>query len=119
MDSPETKIINDTWRFVIDCEKLNKARKNAVYGQPSVEKVLQCLRNSKLLTSLDMKDSFSQILLQQSSMDLAAFKIRNTQWRYRRLPRLCTAAQQLQCTLEKKQHYRQCLLKMPYPILMM
>jgi len=101
-NSSESKDINNTWRFVLDCKKLNKAMKKVVYGPPSVNNVLQCLRNSKFLTSLDMKDSFSQILLQESSKDLTAFKIRNTQWRYRRLPQgLCTAAQLLQYTLEK------------------
>lgn len=63
------------YRFVFDGRKLNSVTKHDAYPLPLINNILNKIRDSRFLTSLDLKSSFWQIPLEESSKEKTAFTV--------------------------------------------
>lgn len=62
-------------RICLDSRKLNKVTKTKSYPLPYISRILGNLKSTKYLTSIDLKDAFWQIPLEESSKEKTAFTI--------------------------------------------
>ena len=62
-------------RFCIDLRKLNARTVKDSYSLPRIEETLDCLRGSKLFTSLDLKSGYWQVEMAEESKPLTAFTV--------------------------------------------
>lgn len=63
------------YRFVVDFRKVNAVTKRDAYPIPYVTSILDRLRDCRYLSSLDIKNAFWQIPLEQSSKERTAFTV--------------------------------------------
>lgn len=63
------------YRFVFDGRPLNELTKHDSYPLPSIDRILSMLRNSNFISSIDMRKSFWQIPLDNSSKEKTAFSV--------------------------------------------
>lgn len=73
-------------RFAIDYRCLNGAIEADSYTLPKVEEALSSLHGSKFLTSLDMKEAFWSVPLDESCKEYTAFQTPDGLFQYRRMP---------------------------------
>lgn len=66
---------NGTFRFVVDYRKLNAVTKRDAYPLPYVNSILDKLRNSRYLSSIDLKSAYWQIPVAPDSKDKTAFTV--------------------------------------------
>ena len=93
---------NGDFRFCIDYRRVNKNIKRDMFPLPRVDDILENLRDSSVFTTLDMKNSFHQIELDEGSRDFTAFRTMSGSYRFKRSPQgLSTspAAYQRACNL--------------------
>lgn len=64
-----------TWRFCLDCRKLNAISKGDAYAIPYIPQILDSLRNAKYISSVDFKASFWQIKLDEQSQEKTSFTV--------------------------------------------
>ena len=64
-----------TYRFVVDIRKLNKITKKDAYPLPYISDILDRLKNSVYLSSIDIKTAYWQIPLLEKSKEMTAFTI--------------------------------------------
>lgn len=64
-----------TYRFCVDYRRLNSVTKKDAYPIPYVSAILDSLRNSKYLSSLDIKSAYWQISVKESSRECTAFTV--------------------------------------------
>lgn len=64
-----------TWRFCLDCRKLNSVTKGDAYAIPYIPQILDSLRNAKYISSVDFKSSFWQIKLEEQSQEKTSFTV--------------------------------------------
>lgn len=62
-------------RFCLDSRKLNAVSKHDAYPLPYISQILDSLRNSKYLSSIDLSSAFHQIELDPSSREKTAFTV--------------------------------------------
>ena len=62
-------------RFCIDLRKLNSRTVKDAYSLPRIEESLDCLNESKIFTSLDLKSEYWQVELDDDSIPLTAFTV--------------------------------------------
>lgn len=62
-------------RICLDSRKLNKVTKTKSYPLPYISRILGNLKSTRYLTSIDLKDAFWQIPLEESSKEKTAFTI--------------------------------------------
>ena len=93
---------NGDFRFCVDYRRVNKNIKRDMFLLPRVNDILDNLRDSSVFTTLDMKNSFHQIELDEGSRDYTAFRTMSGSFRFKRSPQgLSTspAAYQRACNL--------------------
>lgn len=97
---------NGELRFCLDSRKLNSVTKKDAYKLPYISDILDNLRDSKFLTSLDLSKSFWQILIKEEDRCKTAFYIpgRGT-FQFRSMPFGLTNAPATQQRLVDKLFY--------------
>ena len=73
-------------RICLDPKDLNKALKRPKYQMPTLEELLPKLNNAKVFSTLDAKDGFYQIALDDASSKLTTFWTPFGRYRYLRMP---------------------------------
>lgn len=68
---------NGELRFCLDSRKLNEVSKHDAYPLPYINNILDQLRDSRFLSSLDLKSAFWEIPLTSSSKEKTAFTVPN------------------------------------------
>lgn len=90
-------------RICLDARKLNAITVKNAYPIHNIEGLLSRLRETKYITSIDLKDAFWQIPLTKSSREKTAFSLPNgKQYQFKYMPfGLCNAPQTM-CALMNK-----------------
>ena len=83
---------NGDFRFCVDYRGVNKNIKRDVFPLPRVDDILENLRDSYVFTTLDMKNSFHQIELDEGSRDYTAFRTMSGSYRCKRSPQDLSAS---------------------------
>ena len=87
-------------RVCLDPQDLNKALLRPKYQMPTLEEILPSLTNAKVLTTLDLKDRFYQIGLDEESSKKTTFCTPFGRYRYLRMPfAINIAAEEFECRL--------------------
>ena len=73
-------------RICLDFRKMNESLPDDTYPIPSVQEILNQLGNNALYSTLDMRSSFHQIPLKESSCEKTAFTTPRGRWEYLSLP---------------------------------
>lgn len=94
---------NGKTRLCLDARNLNDLTVKDRYPLPHIWRILQQIRATKYLTSIDLKDAFWQVNLDESSRHKTAFNVPGRgHYHFKRLPfGLCNSAQTLCRALEK------------------
>lgn len=64
-----------SWRFCLDCRKLNAITKGDAYSIPYIPQILDSLKNAKFISSVDFKASFWQIPLEEAAQEKTSFTV--------------------------------------------
>lgn len=90
-------------RLCLDSRKLNNVTKKMAYGLPNINGLLSRLADTFYISSIDLKDAFWQVELDDASREKTAFTVPGRpQYQFRVMPfGLCNAAQRL-CQLMDK-----------------
>lgn len=90
-------------RLCLDSRKLNSVTKKMAYGLPNINGLLSRLSDTFYISTVDLKDAFFQIELEDDSKEKTAFTVPGRpQYQFRVMPfGLCNAAQRL-CQLMDK-----------------
>ena len=89
-------------RICLDPKNLNKAVKRPKYQMPTLDEVLPKLSKVKVFTTLDAKDGFYQISLDETSSKLTTFWTPFGRYRYLRMPFGVSAApEEFECKLHE------------------
>lgn len=94
---------NGRTRLCLDARGLNEVTVKDRYPLPHIGRILQQIRATKYLTSIDLKDAFWQVGLEKKSRSKTAFNVPGRgHFQFKRLPfGLCNSAQTLCKALEK------------------
>lgn len=86
---------NGKMRFCLDCRAVNKVTVKDAYPMPIIDGILASLHETFFISSIDLKDAFWQIELEEGSRDKTAFTIPGRPlYQFRRMPfGLCNAPQ--------------------------
>lgn len=74
------------FRFVVDYRKLNEITEIQYFPIPLINEILNELYGCKYFTTLDIKNAFHQILVDEDSRDCTAFTTGKFQYRWVRMP---------------------------------
>ncbi|KAA8493649.1 Transposon Tf2-9 polyprotein [Porphyridium purpureum] len=77
---------NGKWRFTTDLRGLNEQTERDAYPLPLVEEMVDWLARRKWKSTLDMTDGFYQLVLDEGSRPLTAFRTSNGHYEYARMP---------------------------------
>ncbi|KAL1488854.1 hypothetical protein ABEB36_014649 [Hypothenemus hampei] len=78
---------DNSYRFCIDFRKLNAVTKKDSYPIPYISAILDRLRNTKFISSIDIRSAFWQVPLSESSKELTAFVVPGRDlYQFRRMP---------------------------------
>ena len=89
-------------RICLDPKDLNEAVKRPKYQMPTLEEVLPKLSKAKVFTTLDAKDGFYQISLDEASSKLTTFWTPFGRYRYLRMPfGISAAPEEFECKLHE------------------
>lgn len=87
-----TKKKDGTYRLCIDYRALNKITIKDRYPLPLIDDQIDCLSNSHYFTSLDLKDGFHHVLINENSIKFTSFVTPDGQYEYLKMPfGLCNA----------------------------
>eukprot|EP00794_Sanderia_malayensis_P013227 gene13226-14584_t len=90
-------------RICLDPKYLNQAVKRPKYQMPDLKEMLPQLNNAKIFTTLDAKDGFYQIALDDESSNLTTFWTPFGRCRYLRMPfGISPAPEEFECKLHEK-----------------
>jgi hypothetical protein len=90
-------------RISLDPKDLNKAIKRPKYQMPTLDELLPKLGNAKVFTTLDAKDGFYQISLDEASSKLTTFWTPLGRYRYLRVPfGISSAPEEFESTLHER-----------------
>lgn len=90
-------------RLCLDPKDLNQAIKRPKYQMPTLEEVLPNLSNAKVFSTLDAKDGFYQIGLDEESSKLTTFWTPFGRYRYLRMPfGISAAPEEFECKLHER-----------------
>lgn len=83
---------DNTLRFCVDYRKLNQVTKRDVYPLPRIDDALDRLRNAKYFSSLDLKNGYWQIEVDERDREKTAFVTPDGLYEFKVLPfGLCSA----------------------------
>lgn len=90
-------------RICLDPRDLNRALQRPKYLMPTLEEILPCLSKAKVFTTLDAKDGFYQIGLDEESSLKTTFWTPFGRYRYLRMPfGVSVAPEEFECKLHEK-----------------
>ena len=90
-------------RICLDPRDLNKAIQRPKYQMPTLEEILPKLSKAKVFTTLDAKDGFYQIGLDEESSKKTTFWTPFGRYRYLRMPfGISVAPEEFECKLHEK-----------------
>ena len=90
-------------RICLDPRDLNKAIQRPKYQMPTLEEILPKLSKAKIFTTLDAKDGFYQIGLDEESSKKTTFWTPFGRYRYLRMPfGISVAPEEFECKLHEK-----------------
>ena len=90
-------------KLCLDPKDLNQAIKRLKYQMPTLEEVLPNLSNAKVFSTLDAKDGFYQISLDEKSSKLTTFWTPFGRYRYLRMPfGISAAPEEFECKLHER-----------------
>lgn len=90
-------------RICLDPKDLNKAIKRPKYQMPTLDEMLPKLGKAKVFTTLDAKDGFYQIKLDDNSSKLTTFWTPFGRYRYLRMPfGISSAPEEFESTLHER-----------------
>lgn len=89
------KKANGKLRFCLDCRAVNKVTVKDAYPMPLIDSILANLHETTYISSIDLKDAFWQIELEEASRDKTAFTVPGRPlYQFKRMPfGLCNAPQ--------------------------
>lgn len=91
---------NGSARLCLDLRKVNEVTKKDGYPLPLVDGLLARLSETRFITSLDLKDAFWQVPLEEKSRSITAFAVPGRpQYQFRVMPFGCCNATQTMCKL--------------------
>ncbi|GFX43922.1 retrovirus-related Pol polyprotein from transposon 297 [Trichonephila clavipes] len=73
-------------RVCIDYRRLNHKLIKDNYTLPLIDDILDCLQNSKIFTTLDLKNGFFHVAVNERSRKFTSFVTHNGQYQFRRMP---------------------------------
>ncbi|GFW90093.1 retrovirus-related Pol polyprotein from transposon opus [Trichonephila clavipes] len=73
-------------RVCIDYRRLNRKLIKDNYPLPLIDDILDCLQNSKIFTTLDLKNGFFHVAVNERSRKFTSFVTHNGQYQCRRMP---------------------------------
>ncbi|GFW91422.1 retrovirus-related Pol polyprotein from transposon 412 [Trichonephila clavipes] len=73
-------------RVCIDYRRLNRKLIKDNYPLPLIDDILDCLQNSKIFTTLDLKNGFFHVVVNERSRKFTSFVTHNVQYQFRRMP---------------------------------
>ncbi|GFV95734.1 retrovirus-related Pol polyprotein from transposon 412 [Trichonephila clavipes] len=73
-------------RVCIDYRRLNRKLIKDNYPLPLIDVILDCLQNAKIFTTLDLKNGFFHVAVNERSRKFTSFVTHNGQYQFRRMP---------------------------------
>ncbi|GFW02872.1 retrovirus-related Pol polyprotein from transposon 412 [Trichonephila clavipes] len=73
-------------RVCIDYRRLNRKLIKDNHPLPLIDDILDCLQNVKIFTTLDLKNGFSHVAVNERSSKFTSFVTHNGQYQFRRMP---------------------------------
>ncbi|GFV97549.1 hypothetical protein TNCV_2040571 [Trichonephila clavipes] len=73
-------------RVCIDYRRLNRKLIKDNYPLPLIDDILDCLQNAKIFTTLDLKNGFFHVAVNERSRKFTSFVTHNGQYQFRRMP---------------------------------
>ncbi len=73
-------------RMCLDYRKVNKQLTTDMHPFPNLEELVEHVAGSKYYATLDLKDAYYQVLLDEASRDLTIFSEGINLYRFKRLP---------------------------------
>ncbi|GFX92185.1 retrovirus-related Pol polyprotein from transposon 412 [Trichonephila clavipes] len=73
-------------RVCIDYRRLNRKLIKDNYPLPLIDDILDCLQNAKIFTTLDLKNGFFHVAVNERSRKFTSFVTHNDQYQFRRMP---------------------------------
>ncbi|GFX35932.1 retrovirus-related Pol polyprotein from transposon 297 [Trichonephila clavipes] len=73
-------------RVCIDYRRLNRKLIKDNYPLPLIDDILNCLQNAKIFTTLDLKNGFFHVAVNERSRKFTSFVTHNGQYQFRRTP---------------------------------
>ncbi|GFW56735.1 retrovirus-related Pol polyprotein from transposon opus [Trichonephila clavipes] len=73
-------------RVCIDYRRLNRKLIKDSYPLPLIDDILDCLQNAKIFTTLDLKNGFFHVAVNERSRKFTSFVTHNGQYQFRRMP---------------------------------
>ncbi|GFW98388.1 retrovirus-related Pol polyprotein from transposon 297 [Trichonephila clavipes] len=73
-------------RVCIDYRRLNRKLIKDNYPLPLIDDILDCLQNAKIFTTLDLKNEFFHVAVNERSRKFTGFVTHNGQYQFRRMP---------------------------------
>ncbi|GFV46718.1 hypothetical protein TNCV_1881771 [Trichonephila clavipes] len=73
-------------RVCIDYRRLNRKLIKDNYPLPLIDDILDCLQNAKIFTTLDLKNGFFHVAVNERSSKFTRFVTHNGQYQFRRMP---------------------------------
>ncbi|GFX93452.1 retrovirus-related Pol polyprotein from transposon 297 [Trichonephila clavipes] len=73
-------------RVCIDYRRLNRKLIKDNYPLPLIDDILDCLQNAKIFTTLDLKNGFFNVAVNERSRKFTSFVTHNGQYQFRRMP---------------------------------
>ncbi|GFW97333.1 hypothetical protein TNCV_3091711 [Trichonephila clavipes] len=73
-------------RVCIHYRRLNRKLIKDNYPLPLIDDILDCLQNAKIFTTLDLKNGFFHVAVNERSRKFTSFVTHNGQYQFRRMP---------------------------------
>ncbi|GFU38903.1 retrovirus-related Pol polyprotein from transposon 412 [Trichonephila clavipes] len=73
-------------RVCIDYRRLNRKLIKDNYPLPLIDDILDCLQNAKIFTTLDLKNGFFHVAINERSRKFTSLVTHNGQYQFRRMP---------------------------------